>query len=198
MLVESEIINFPNIPPVASNGKIRLLREDMFDLAFNRERLAILKLITFGVTRPLTLADKLHLPKSTVYRHLNVLKKAGWIVKRDEGEYVLAAGMFLVYRIIADNDAVAMVIVNNKGAFVDKRTGLIIVTGRQPPVNCIRCRELTKCTEIAKNIARQYNIKLRSLTPAEAFVEILTELAKRLLIKGLAHTYIDLEVNSEL
>ena len=196
--MESDIINFPNIPPVASNGKIRLLREDMFDLALNRERLAILKLITFGVTRLTTLADKLHIPKSTVYRHLTVLRKAGWVVKKDEGEYVLAAGMFLVYRILTKDDVVAIVIVNNKGAFVDKRTGLVIVTGRQPPINCIKCKDLVKCTEIAKSIAREYNIKLRSLTPAEAFVEILTELARRLLVKGLAHTFIELEVSGEL
>ncbi len=194
--MESEIINFPNIPPVASDGKIRLLREDMFDLAFNRERLSILKLITFNVTRPLILAEKLHIPKSTVYRHLNVLRRAGWIVKKSNGEYVLASGMFLVYRVAASDDAIAIVIVNNKGAFVDKRTGLVIVTGRQPPINCIRCRELVRCTEIAKSIAREYGIKLHALTPAEAFVEILTEISKRLLVRGLAHTYIELDANS--
>ncbi len=196
--METEIISLPTLPPVASNGRIRLLREDMFDIALARERLPILKLIVFGINRASILAEKLHMPKSTLYRHLNVLMRAGWIEKKDNGEYMLASSIFMVYRILAEDDKVMINILNNKGAFIDRRTGLIIVTGRQPPINCIRCRELSRCTEIAKNIARKLNIKLRSITPAEAFVEIMTTIARRILQKGLTHTYIELKIKNDM
>ncbi len=196
--MEAEVINFPVLPPIASNGTIRLLREDMFDIALNRERLPILKLIVFGITRPTMLAEKLHISKSTVYRHLNALLKAGWVVRKGDGDYVLASSIFLVYRIEVDDDSVKISILNNKGAFVDRRTGLIIVTGRQPPVNCLRCKELTRCTEISKKVAEQLGIKLRSLTPAEAFVEILTHLARRVLCQGLDKTFIELKLSKNL
>ncbi len=196
--MEAEIISFPTLPPVASNGSIRLLREDMFDIALARERLPILKLIVFGITRASVLSEKLHIPKSTLYRHLNTLMRAGWIERKGDGEYVLASKIFLVYRILAEDDNVMISIVNNKGAFVDRKTGLIIVTGRQPPVNCIRCRELQRCTEIAKSIARKLGIKLRSITPAEAFVEIMTTIARKVLQRGLVHSYIELKIRNEM
>ncbi len=196
--MEAEVINFPVLPPIASNGTIRLLREDMFDIALNRERLPILKLIVFGITRPTMLAEKLHIAKSTVYRHLNALLKSGWVVRKGDGDYVLASSIFLVYRIETDGDFVKISILNNKGAFVDKRTGLIIVTGRQPPVNCLRCKDLVRCTEIAKQVASQLGLKLRSLTPAEAFVEILTHLARKVLCQGLDKTFIELKLSRDL
>ncbi len=196
--MEAEIISLPTLPPVASNGRIRLLREDMFDVALARERLPILKLIVFGVTRASALSEKLHIPKSTLYRHLNTLMRAGWIERKGDGDYVLASNIFLVYKILANEENVMITIMNNKGAFIDRRTGLIIVTGRQPPVNCMRCRELQKCTEIAKNVAKSIGIKLRSLTPAEAFVEIMTHMARKILQRGLAQTYIELKTRNEM
>ncbi len=191
----TEIIRLPVMPRVAFEDNVRLLSEDMFDVALDHERLKILKIITFGVTRPCIMMKKLRIPKSTLYRHLNLLLRSGWLEKKN-GEYILSSSIYLVYRVVNDNYKIEIEILSNKGAFIDEKTGFIIITGKEPTINCTRCPLLTQCTSIVKDLASRLEIKIRSSTPAEAFVEIMSKIATRIFSKQVSNSYLDVKLRT--
>jgi hypothetical protein len=193
-LDEDVVIRFPIRPHTFKRGKVRLMSADAFEKALDPGRLSILKLIAFGVSRPPVIRQKLKLPKSTLYKHISVLAKYGWI-ERGEFGLVFSAPVYLVYEVEDGGPgSLSIRLVNGKGAFVDEKTGFIIINGVRPIPNCIKCPMLRQCTQHVKLLANTFNVTLRSGTPAEAYIEVLTWVTSKNLAKILNSIYLDLSL----
>jgi len=211
-LDEDVVIRFPIRPHTFKRGKVRLMSVDAFEKALDPGRLSILKLIAFGVSRPPVIRQKLKLPKSTLYKHISVLTRYGWIergefglvfsvlakygwIERGEFGLVFSAPVYLVYEVEDGGPgSLSIRLVNGKGAFVDEKTGFIIINGVRPIPNCLKCPMLRQCTQHVKLLANTFNVTLRSGTPAEAYIEVLTWVTSKNLAKILNSIYLDLSL----
>ena len=187
-------IKIPKFQSVISGG-IRILSEYNFDYGVELDRAKLLKLIAFGVSSPTELIRRLNMPKSKVFRYLNALIGRGWLVRKDGG-YYLAATIFLVYRVRGFGDYAVLEVLNDKGAIVDQRAGLVIINGKESPRACPRCPLLQECTDNIRSISRSFGITIKSATPADAYLEIISAIINEGLVKILLNDYIDLHVNS--
>mgnify|MGYP001770728841 FL=1 len=191
---EDMVIRFPIRPHTFKKGKIRLMSIDAFEKAIDPSRLSILKLIAFGVSKPSVIGVKLKMPKSTLYRHLSVLMKYGWIERSSNG-LVFSAPIYLAYEVESGKPgSLSLRLLNGKGAFIDEKTGFIIINGVRPIQNCLKCPMLKQCTEHVKLLAHEFNVTLRSKTPAEAYIEVLTWVTSKNLAKILNSIYLDLSI----
>ena len=135
------------------------------------------------------------MPRARVFRYLNALIGRGWLVRKDGG-YYLAATIFLVYRVRGFGDYAVLEVLNDKGAIVDQRAGLVIINGKESPRACPRCPLLRECTDNIRSISRSFGITIKSVTPADAYLEIISAIINEGLVKILLNDYIDLHVNS--
>lgn len=188
-------INIPRIPSIVSGG-IRLLSEGNFDFGTKLDRTKLLKLIAFGITSPTALARRSNIPRSRVFRYLNALMSRGWIINKD-GNYYLAASIFLAYRVEIINDLVALEVLNDKGAIVDQKAGLVIINGKEPAPACPRCPLLQECIGNVRSISRSLGVKIKSATPADAYLELISDIINEGLVKMLSKNYIDLPFNGQ-
>ncbi|GAB6947203.1 hypothetical protein JCM16161A_13330 [Vulcanisaeta sp. JCM 16161] len=187
-------IRVPKFPSVISGG-IRILSEYNFDFGVQLDRAKLLKLIAFGVASPTELIRRLNMPRAKVFRYLNALIRHGWLVRKDGG-YYLAATIFLVYRVRELGDYAVLEVLNDKGAIVDQRAGLVIINGKESPRACPRCPLLQECTNNIKSISRSLGITIKSVTPADAYLELISTIINEGLVKILLNDYIDLHVNN--
>ncbi|GAB6943784.1 helix-turn-helix domain-containing protein [Vulcanisaeta sp. JCM 14467] len=187
-------IRIPKFQSVISGG-IRILSEYNFDYGVQIDRAKLLKLIAFGVASPTELIRRLNMPKSKVFRYLNALISRGWLVRKDGG-YYLAATIFLVYRVRGFGDYAVLEVLNDKGAIVDQRAGLVIINGKESPRACPRCPLLQECTDNIRSISRSFGITIKSATPADAYLEIISAIINEGLVKILLNDYIDLHVSN--
>lgn len=189
-------IRVPKFPSVISGG-IRILSEYNFDFGVQLDRAKLLKLIAFGVASPTELIRRLNMPRARVFRYLNALIRRGWLVRKDGG-YYLAATIFLVYRVKELGDYAVLEVLNDKGgAIVDQRAGLVIINGKESPRACPRCPLLQECTNNIKSISRSLGVTIKSITPADAYLELISTIINEGLVKILLNDYIDLHVNSD-
>lgn len=186
-----EVIRIPVVKHSKEDG-IRMLSEEAFRKALHPARINILRLVNFGVTRPIDMMKKLKMPKSTLFHHLSVLLESGWL-KDGKGEYELAAGIYLVYQVRKENGDLLIRVINNMGAFIDYKTGFIVVTGKEPTINCVRCPFITQCTETLKSLERRFDTVITSRTPAEAYVELLSNWMNGRLVKVLSDGFLDIK-----
>lgn len=197
-LSEDIVIRFPIKPHTYRRGKVRLMSIDAFEKALNPSRLNILKLIAFGVSKPSVIRQKLKLPKSTLYKHLSILIKYGWI-ERYGNELIFSAPIYLAYEVESGGlGSLGIRLVNGKGAFIDEKTGFIIINGVRPIPNCLKCPMLKQCTQHVKLLAREFNVTIRGSMPAEAYIEVLTWVISRNLAKALNSIYLDLNLERPL
>ncbi len=189
--VNYDVIGFPIRPGIYINNKVRLLSIEAFSKALEPSRLNILKLVAFGLTKPSQIMAKLRIPKSTFYRHLNILIKYGWLEKIN-GDLKFSAPIYLTFTVLSNGKGIKVIIKSNHGAFIDERMGLIIINSIKPIRNCSLCPMLSRCTAYVKALARDFNIRLSSESPAEAYIEILSTIASRRLPKALSTGYLDL------
>ncbi|ADN50483.1 helix-turn-helix domain-containing protein [Vulcanisaeta distributa] len=187
-------IKVPKFPSVISGG-IRILSEYNFDFGVQLDRAKLLKLIAFGVVSPTELIRRLNMPKAKVFRYLNALIKHGWLVRKDGG-YYLAATIFLVYRVREFGDYAVLEVLNDKGAIVDQKAGLVIINGKESPRACPRCPLLQECTNNIRSISKSLGITIKSVTPADAYLELISTIINEGLVKILLNDYIDLHVNN--
>ncbi|MGC8607929.1 MAG: helix-turn-helix domain-containing protein [Vulcanisaeta sp.] len=189
-------IRVPKFPSVISGG-IRILSEYNFDFGVQIDRAKLLKLIAFGVASPTELIRRLNMPRAKVFRYLNALIKRGWLVRKDGG-YYLAATIFLVYRVREFGDYAVLEVLNDKGAIVDQKAGLVIINGKESPKACPRCPLLQECTNNIRSISKSLGITITSITPADAYLELISTIINEGLVKILLNDYIDLHVNNGL
>mgnify|MGYP001770638539 FL=1 len=189
-------IRIPKFQSVISGG-IRILSEYNFDYGVELDRAKLLKLIAFGVSSPTELVRRLNMPRARVFRYLNALIGRGWLVRKDGG-YYLAATIFLVYRVRGFGDYAVLEVLNDKGAIVDQRAGLVIINGKESPRACPRCPLLRECTDNIRSISRSFGITIKSVTPADAYLEIISAIINEGLVKILLNDYIDLHINSDV
>ncbi|ADY02161.1 IclR family transcriptional regulator [Vulcanisaeta moutnovskia 768-28] len=189
-------IRVPKFPSVISGG-IRILSEYNFDFGVQLDRAKLLKLIAFGVASPTELVRRLNMPRAKVFRYLNALIKRGWLVRKDGG-YYLAATIFLVYRVREFGDYAVLEVLNDKGAIVDQKAGLVIINGKESPKACPRCPLLQECTNNIRSISKSLGITITSITPADAYLELISTIINEGLVKILLNDYIDLHVNNGL
>ncbi len=189
-------IRVPKFPSVIS-GSIRILSEYNFDFGVQLDRAKLLKLIAFGVASPTELVRRLNMPRAKVFRYLNALIKRGWLVRKDGG-YYLAATIFLVYRVREFGDYAVLEVLNDKGAIVDQKAGLVIINGKESPKACPRCPLLQECTNNIRSISKSLGITITSITPADAYLELISTIINEGLVKILLNDYIDLHVNNGL
>ncbi len=187
----AEVIRIPVARRVGNDG-IRMMSEAAFLKVFHPVRINILRLINFGVTRPVDMMRKLKVPRSTLFHHLSELLGSGWVMDRD-GEYGLAASVYLAYRVRSEDGSLSLRIINNMGAFVDYKTGFIVVTGKEPTINCVRCPFITQCTDSLKSLEDKLNVTITSRTPAEAYVELLSNWMNGKLAKLLSDGFLDIK-----
>ncbi|MFB6471078.1 MAG: helix-turn-helix domain-containing protein [Vulcanisaeta sp. AZ3] len=187
-------IKIPKFPSVISGG-IRILSEANFEFGVQLDKSKLLKLIAFGIASPTELTRRTGIPRTRVFRYLNALIKHGWLVRRDGG-YYLAATIFLVYRVRKFNDYTALEVLNDKGAVVDQKAGLVIINGKESPRACPRCPLLEECTSNIKSISHLLNITIKSATPADAYLELISAIIDEGLVKMLLNNYIDLHANN--
>ena len=187
-------IRIPRFPSVISGG-IRILSEANFDFGVQLDKTKLLKLIAFGIASPTELARRTNIPRTRVFRYLNALIKHGWLVRRD-GDYYLTATIFLVYRVRELGDYVVLEVLNDKGAIVDQKAGLVIINGKESPKACPRCPLLQECTKNIKSISRSLGITIKSAAPADAYLELISAIINEGLVKMLLNDYIDLHINN--
>ncbi|WP_243677822.1 hypothetical protein [Vulcanisaeta distributa] len=84
-----------------------------------------------------------------------------------------------------------------RGAIVDQRAGLVIINGKESPRACPRCPLLQECTNNIKSISRSLGVTIKSITPADAYLELISTIINEGLVKILLNDYIDLHVNSD-
>ncbi len=189
----AEVIRIPVVKWVGGNdGGVRMMSEAAFLKALHPVRINILRLINFGVTRPVDMIQKLKVPpRSTLFHHLSELLGSGWVMDRN-GEYGLAASVYLAYRVSGEDGSLSIRMINNMGAFVDYKTGFIVVTGKEPTINCVRCPFITQCTNALRSLEDKFNVTITSRTPAEAYVELLSNWMKDKLAKLLSDGFLDI------
>jgi len=187
-------IHIPRFPSVISGG-IRILSETNFDFGVQLDRTKLLKLIAFGIVSPTELMRRTGIPRTRVFRYLSALVRRGWLVRRDGG-YYLAATIFLVYRVRELGDYAVLEVLNDKGAIVDQRAGLVIINGKESPKACPRCPLLQECTKNIKSISRSLGITIKSAAPADAYLELISAIINEGLVKMLLNDYIDLHINN--
>jgi hypothetical protein len=187
-------IRIPRLPSVITGG-IRILSEANFNYGVQLDRAKLLKLIAFGIVSPTELMRRTGVPRTRVFRYLGALVRRGWLVRRDGG-YYLAATIFLVYRVRGLGDYAVLEVLNDKGAIVDQRAGLVIINGKESPKACPRCPLLQECTKNVKSIGRSLGITIKSTTPADAYLELISAIINEGLVKILLNDYIDLHVNN--
>ncbi len=187
-------IRIPKFQSVISGG-IRILSEYNFDYGVQLDRSKLLKLIAFGVASPTELVRRLNMPRARVFRYLNALIRRGWLVRRDGG-YYLAAAIFLVYRVRGLGDYAVLEVLNDKGAIVDHRAGLVIINGKESPRACPRCPLLQECTNNIRSISKSLGVTIKSVTPADAYLELISTIINDGLVKMLINDYIDLHINT--
>jgi hypothetical protein len=117
------------------------------------------------------------------------------LVRRD-GDYYLTATIFLVYRVRELGDYVVLEVLNDKGAIVDQKAGLVIINGKESPKACPRCPLLQECTKNIKSISRSLGITIKSAAPADAYLELISAIINEGLVKMLLNDYIDLHINN--
>ncbi len=135
------------------------------------------------------------MPRAKVFRYLNALIRRGWLVRKDGG-YYLAATIFLVYRVREFGDYAVLEVLNDKGAIVDQRAGLVIINGKESPRACPRCPMLQECTSNIRSISRSLGVTIKSVTPADAYLELISTIINEGLVKILLNDYIDLHINN--
>ncbi len=188
-------IRIPRITGIVGSN-IRLLGEENFNYGVSPDRAKLLKLVAFGISSPTTLSRRANIPRSRVFRYLNALVSRGWLINNG-GYYHLAASIFLVYRVERINDIVALEVLNDKGAIVDQKAGLVIINGREPALACPRCPLLQECTNNVKSISRSIGVKIKSATPADAYLELISDIINEGLLKILGNNYIELPLDGK-
>ncbi|MGC9153543.1 MAG: helix-turn-helix domain-containing protein [Vulcanisaeta sp.] len=187
-------LKIPRFPSVISGG-IRILSESNFDFGVQLDRAKLLKLIAFGIVSPTELFRRAGIPRTRVFRYLSGLVRRGWLIRKDGG-YYLAATIFLVYRVRELDDYVVLEVLNDKGAIVDQRAGLVIINGKESPRACPRCPLLQECTSNIKSISKSLGITIKSVAPADAYLELISTIINEGLVKMLLNDYIDIHVNN--
>ncbi len=142
----------------------------------NETRRQILSLIAKGVNSASEIASNIGTARTAIYRHLNILKKNGFI-EHINNRYYLSARIFLAYDVIVSNGSVNIVILTDYGAFADEEIGFIVIRG--PQCMCDVCDIREQCLAGVKRLAKKLDIKLRSETPIKAFQEIMSMLIER-------------------
>lgn len=171
-------LTFQDLKAVKKTPRFRLLSEYIFDSTFRSDyRFKILNALAERSLHASDLASHLGISRTAIYRHLSMLEKYGWIGRDTENRYALIADVFLVFRITPSKKSMNIEILTDKGAFASKRSGFVIV---KPNAHlCGGCDAASDCLKIVKSMARYFNVKIRSETPAKAFIEILATLASR-------------------
>ncbi len=182
-------MHFKDLKVTHKTPRFRLISEHIFDLTFKSDiRFRILNILTEQNMYAADLAKKVGISRTAIYRHLAMLEKYGWIERDEEDRYKLASDVFLVFRIgKSEGSRLDIVILTEKGAFASHKSGFVVV---KPDAHlCAGCGELIKCLQIVKSMAQHYNVKIRSETPARAFIEILATLAARDFVKVARRSY---------
>ena len=171
-------LTFQDLRAVKKTPRFRLLSEYIFDSTFRSDyRFKILNALAEKSLHASDLASQLGISRTAIYRHLGILEKYGWIGRDEENKYTLIADVFLVFRITPSKRSMNIKILTDKGAFASKRSGFVIV--KPNAYLCGGCDVASDCLKIVKSMARYFNVKIRSETPAKAFIEILATLASR-------------------
>ena len=183
----------PNYPEI---DIVRLINNKTFDNCVKNEiRCAMVSLMAKGITSATEIASALGMPRTAIYRHLNILRRSGIVVYRD-GRFYVAARLFLVYDIEANEDgSIKMVIHTDKGGFIDETIGFVFVKGEL--CKCDACTVRDKCLNAVKNLAKRLDVKIRSENPLSCFKEIVEELIKRDVVKALKEGYLILKLPEE-
>jgi DNA-binding transcriptional ArsR family regulator len=176
---------------------IRMINVKSFETALNNEtRYAIASLIALGTTTASELATKLGIPKTGIYRHLHILRRAG-IIEYKNGKFYIASRLFLVYDVnIDENGNIRLHVLPDLGGFIDESTGFVVVRGQH--CKCAVCTKKEWCLNAVKNIAKKLDVKIRSEEPLSAFREIVEELIKRDVVKILKASYLVVKVSEEI
>ena len=175
---------------------IRMINIKSFETALNNEiRYAIASLIALGTTTASELASKLGIPKTGIYRHLHILRRAG-IVEYKSGRFYIASRLFLAYDVdIDENGNIRLHVLPDLGGFIDESTGFVVVRGQH--CKCAVCAKKEWCLNAVKSIAKKLDVKVRSEEPLSAFREIVEELIKRDIAKILKASYLVVKVSEE-
>ncbi|RLG84971.1 MAG: hypothetical protein DRO15_08100 [Thermoprotei archaeon] len=182
-------LTFQDLKAAKKTPRFRLLSEYIFESTFRSDyRFKILNALAERNFYASDLASHLGISRTAIYRHLSMLEKYGWIGRDEENRYALIADVFLVFRVIPrSKESMNIEILTDKGAFASKRSGFVVV---KPNAHlCGGCDAASNCLKIVKSMARHFNVKIRSETPAKAFIEILATLASRDFIKIARKSY---------
>ncbi len=72
----------------------------------------------------------------------------------------------------------------------------MIINGKESPRACPRCPLLQECTNNIRSISKSLGITIKSVTPADAYLELISTIINEGLVKILLNDYIDLHVNN--
>ncbi|MEM1645064.1 MAG: winged helix-turn-helix domain-containing protein [Ignisphaera sp.] len=157
---------------------LRLIDYRLFLNCINNElRCSIMMLIGRGITSAMDLSKYLGIPRTGIYRHLNILLRSGLLMRKN-GRYFVSAKMFLVYDVDVESDGyIRLRIHPDKGGFIDEEVGFISIKGES--CRCDVCNTFDNCIKAVKNFARKLDVRIRSEKPMHGFIEIVKEIVYR-------------------
>ncbi|MEM1525637.1 MAG: winged helix-turn-helix domain-containing protein [Ignisphaera sp.] len=168
---------------------LRLIDHKMFlNCVSNELKSSIMALIGRGITSATELSKYLRIPRTSIYRHLNILLKSGLLIRKN-GRYFVSAKMFLVYDCdIENNGYIRLRIHPDKGGFIDEDIGFVSIKGES--CKCDVCNAYDNCIKAVKNFAKKLDIRIRSENPMYGFIEIVREIVYRDVLQIVRNGYL--------
>jgi len=191
------VLRLRGLGPTSFNGfkpdLVRLINSRSFTSVVDDDtRRSILTLIARGSTKASEIASKLHLTRTSIYRYLKSLYRAGFICKR-RGHFFIASRLFLVYDVVVDDQGSLLIKINQSvGGIVDEDAGFIVI--REHSCHCGICAIREECLSSLKRLAKKLDVKIRSESPLEAFKEIVKTVVTRDIVELAKRGYLVLKI----
>ncbi len=171
---------------------IRLVNARTFDMCLNNDiRCRILSLLAKGMNTAQEVANELSINRTSIYRHLDILKRSGFVTHM-HGKYFVAARLFLAYDVEAGENGVAVKVYDDRGAFADKYLGFIVVYGTECRCSEPVCRDI--CIRAVKELAKKLEVEIRSEDPLAAFKDVISTIVARDFVAAIRRGYLVLKI----